>query len=141
MTGLILLTYGQIGDELLNAAIHIMKHSVEKIEVIGVYDNSDTADELPALLQQSIAQMGTASQCLILADLHGCTHFNIARRFVQHSRTALVSGLNLPMLLRVLNHREENLVTLSHYAEEGGVIGISTISDELNNETVNRKSP
>ena len=44
-------------------------------------------------------------------------------------RVALVSGLNLPMLLRVLNHREENLVTLSHYAEEGGVIGISTISE------------
>jgi len=141
MTGLILLAYGQIGDELLNAAIHIMKHSVEKIEVIRVYDNSDTADELPALLQQTIEQMGTVGQCLILADLHGCTHFNIARRFVEHSRVALVSGLNLPMLLRVLNHREENLVTLSHYAEEGGVIGISTISEALNRDTGDKTSP
>ena len=141
MTGLILLAYGQIGDELLNAAIHIMKHSVEKIEVIRVYDNSDTADELPALLQRTIEQMGTVGQCLILVDLHGCTHFNIARRFVEHSRVALVSGLNLPMLLRVLNHREENLVTLSHYAEEGGVIGISTISDNLNKDTGDKISP
>jgi len=132
MTHLILLAYGEIGHELLNAATHIMNHPVDSIEVISVYDKADTVDKLPAQLQQAIGQMEPSGQCLILADLHGCTHFNIARKFVKCSHVALVSGLNLPMLLRVLNHRDERLVTLSHYAEEGGVIGISTIIDEPN---------
>ena len=134
MTGLILLAYGKIGHELLDAATHIMNHAVENIEIISVYDKMDTADILPGQLQQSIEQMGATDQCLILVDLHGCTHFNIARNFVKDSHVALVSGLNLPMLLRVLNHREENLVTLSQYAEEGGVIGIATVSEAPNDD-------
>ena len=129
MTGLILLTYGKIGHELLAAAAHILNQSVEQIKVISVYDQSDTADTLPAKIHQAIEQLKKNSQCLILVDLHGCTHFNIARKVAEQSRIALVSGLNLPMLLRVLSHRDEDLVTLSHYAEEGGVMGISTISD------------
>ena len=129
MTHLILLTYGEIGNELLNAATHIMNHPIENIDVINVYDQTGIADKLPGQLQQLLAQTEPSGQCLMLADLHGCTHFNIARKFVKSSQVALVSGLNLPMLLRVLNHRDENLVTLSHYAEEGGVIGISTIRD------------
>ena len=138
MTGLILLAYGQIGHELLNAAAHIMNTQVKQVRVINVYDQPDTADKLPADILQAIEQLGTAEQCLILSDLHGCTHFNIARKFVEQSRVALVSGLNLPMLLRVLNHRDENLMTLSHYAEEGGVMGISTISQAPDEDCCSR---
>jgi PTS system mannose-specific IIA component len=135
MTGLILLTYGKIGHELLTAANHILNQSIEQIEVISVYDQSDTADVLPAQIQQAIEQLKKSRQCLILVDLHGCTHFNIARKFAEPLQIELVSGLNLPMLLRVLSHRDEDLVTVSHYAEEGGVMGISTISD-IPDETV-----
>ena len=129
MTGIILITYGEIGEELLKAATHIMNQPAENIEVISVYDRSNTADELPAQLQQAMERLSSSEQCLILADLHGCTHFNIARQFVETAHVALVSGVNLPMLLRVLCHRDENLVTLCHYAEEGGVMGISTTSE------------
>jgi len=126
MTGIILITYGGIGEELLKAATHIMNQPVEEIELVAVYDQSTTADELPVQLQQAIEHLVDCEQCLMLADLHGCTHFNIARQFVEESRVALVSGVNLPMLLRVLCHRDEDLITLCHYAEEGGVMGIST---------------
>ncbi len=129
MTGLILLTYGKIGHELLTAANHILNQSIEQVKVISVYDQPDTADILPTQIHQAIEQLEKSRQCLILIDLHGCTHFNIARKFAEPSRIELVSGLNLPMLLRVLGHRDEDLITLSHYAEEGGVMGISTISD------------
>ena len=129
MTGIILLTYGRIGYELLEAAGHIMNQSVKQIKVINVYDDPDTADNLPGQIENAIEQLESAGQCLILTDLRGCTHYNIARQFVEPPRVSLVSGLNLPMLLRLLCHRDENLVTLSHFAEEGGVMGISTISD------------
>ncbi len=138
MTDLILLTYGQIGDELLKAATHIMNMPVEHIQMISVYDQPDTADKLPAHIEQAIKQSEPENQCLILTDLHGCTHFNIARKFVDPSHVALVSGLNLAMLLRVLSHQDENLLTLSQYAEEGGVMGISTTSETQNEDCSDR---
>ena len=138
MTSIILLTYGQIGDELLKAATHIMNMPIENIQMISVYDQADTADKLPAHLEQAIEQSGSENQCLILTDLHGCTHFNIARKFVDPSHVALVSGLNLAMLLRVLNYQDENLVTLSPCAEEGGVMGISTTSEAQAEDCLDR---
>jgi mannose/fructose-specific phosphotransferase system component IIA len=129
MTGFILLTYGRIGYEILEAAGHIMNESVEQIKVINVYDDPDTADNLPGQIEKAIEQLKAAGQCLILTDLRGCTHFNIARQFVEPAKVSLVSGLNLPMLLRLLYNRDENLVTLSNFAEEAGVMGISTTSD------------
>ena len=138
MTSLILLTYGQIGDELLKAATHIMNVPVEKIQILSVYDQPDTADKLPTEIEQAIEQSGIENQCLILTDLHGCTHFNIARKFVDPSHVALISGLNLAMLLRVLNYQDENLLTLSQYAEEGGVMGISTTSEAQAEDCLDR---
>ena len=129
MTGFILLTYGRIGYEILEAAGHIMNESIKQVKVINVYDDPDTADNLPGQIEKSIEQLKAAGQCLILTDLRGCTHFNIARQFVEPSRVSLVSGLNLPMLLRLLYNRDESLVTLSNFAEEAGVMGISTTSD------------
>ena len=140
MTALILITYGQIGEELLKAATHIMKVSVEKVQLISVYDQPDTADKLPTEIEQAIEQSGAENQCLILTDLHGCTHFNIARKFVHPSHVALVSGLNLAMLLRVLNYQDENLFTLSQYAEEGGVMGVSTTSEAQAEDCFDRKN-
>lgn len=129
MTGFILLTYGRIGYEILEAAGHIMNESIKQVKVINVYDDPDTADNLPGQIEKAIEQLKAAGQCLILTDLRGCTHFNIARQFVEPSRVSLVSGLNLPMLLRLLYNRDESLVTLSNFAEEAGVMGISTTSD------------
>jgi mannose/fructose-specific phosphotransferase system component IIA len=129
MTHIILLTYGKMGQSLLDAASHIMNMAIKHVEIISVYDQPDTADKLPALLQQATVSSGSEKEYLILADLHGCTHFNIARKLVAPLHVALVSGLNLAMLLRVLNHQNENLFTLSQYAEEGGVMGISIVSE------------
>lgn len=133
MTNLILLTYGQLGQELLDAATHIMNIPIHNVQLISIYDQPGTADELPAQLAQTIKQSESENPCLILVDLHGCTHFNIARKLVEPSHVALVSGLNLAMLLRVLNHQDENLFTLSQYAEEGGVMGISIVSEAASN--------
>ena len=46
MTGIILITYGQIGDEMLQAASHIMGQTAKNIELISVDDKADTADSL-----------------------------------------------------------------------------------------------
>ena len=134
MTHIILLTYGKVGQSLLDAASHIMDMTINHVQIVSVVDQPDTADKLPALLQLATESSDSENEHLILVDLHGCTHFNIARKLVAPLRVALVSGLNLAMLLRVLNHQDENLFTLSQYAEEGGVMGISIINEAVSDD-------
>jgi mannose/fructose-specific phosphotransferase system component IIA len=128
MTGILLITYGHIGKEILQAASHILGQDVEDIVLVSVYDQTTTTDSLPAQIEGALQRIGENTPCLIMTDLHGCTHFNVASRYLQQSHVALVSGLNLPMLLRVLNHRDEDIDSLLHYAEAGGTMGISSLN-------------
>jgi PTS system ascorbate-specific IIA component len=128
MTGLIIITYGQIGGDMLNAALHIMNADTTQIETISIYDEPDVSETVEEGIKKALLKFGKDSKCLIMTDLHGSTHFNVASKYLEQSKTALVSGLNLPMLLRVLNHRDEDIETLLQYAEEGGVMGISSLN-------------
>ena len=128
MTSLILITYGQIGQEMLDAASHILGQQIEQVALISVYDQSDTADSTPGQIEDALDRFAANGSCLIMTDLHGSTHFNVACRYLKESHIALVSGLNLPMLLRVLNHRDEKIEDIIHYAEAGGTMGISSLN-------------
>jgi PTS system ascorbate-specific IIA component len=64
---------------------------------------------------------------LILADSYGSTPFNIATEFIDQTKSKLVSGLNLPMLIRIMNYRLLPLDELKNIAIEGGRRGITTI--------------
>lgn len=62
---------------------------------------------------------------LVLSDLYGATPHNIAQRIACGALTAnVISGLNLPMLLRIFNYPDDDLQTLASKAAEGGTRGI-----------------
>ena len=60
-----------------------------------------------------------------MTDLYGATPHNIAQRVAcGERRTTVLSGLNLPMLVRVFNYPDDDLDTLASKAAEGGTRGI-----------------
>lgn len=61
---------------------------------------------------------------LILTDLYGSTPCNLVRRLLQNKKVAVVTGLNLPMLVRVLNYPRLSLVQLVQKAVSGGREGV-----------------
>ena len=63
-------------------------------------------------------QLGTA-QTLILVDLFGATPCNVASKLVDGIDSRLLTGVNLPMLLRAMSHRHETLESLSGRAMMG----------------------
>ena len=71
-----------------------------------------------------IEQLDQGDGVLILTDMYGSTPGNIACALGQNNRVAVVAGLNLPMLVRVLNYPQLDLHTLAEKAESGGRIGI-----------------
>jgi len=67
---------------------------------------------------------------LVLTDLYGSTPSNIAQKLIAQRNVHVVSGLNLSMLIRILNYPQLPLLELSEKAVSGGKDGISWIRSE-----------
>ena len=71
-----------------------------------------------------VMELDTGDGVLVLTDVCGATPSNIACRLVSLGRVMVVSGLNLPMLMRILNYPNLSLEELAERAVSGGRQGI-----------------
>ncbi|HET7930531.1 MAG TPA: PTS fructose IIA subunit family protein [Rhodanobacteraceae bacterium] len=122
--GILLLTHEEIGRALIAAAQHVMPRlpcQLDALEV-GANDDPDTLLDAAARAARALDHGGGV---LVLADLYGGTPCNIANKLTARGlRARCVSGLNLPMLLRVLNYVDKPLDELAEVAASGGRSGI-----------------
>ncbi|MBT8434976.1 MAG: PTS fructose transporter subunit IIA, partial [Gammaproteobacteria bacterium] len=76
------------------------------------------------LIHNAINDQDNGEGVLVLTDLYGATPDNLARYFSSDYNARVVSGVNLPMLLRVLNYPDQSLEQMCENALEGGRGGI-----------------
>lgn len=122
--GVLLMTHEAIGAALAGAARHVLGNLPLDLDVIEVKASADPDSTLTEAIRQGRG-LDTGEGVLVLTDLYGSTPCNVAQRLPalglnMHS----VSGLNLPMLLRVLNYPEQSLDELAQTAASGGRGGI-----------------
>ncbi|MDR3203556.1 MAG: PTS sugar transporter subunit IIA [Deltaproteobacteria bacterium] len=114
MIGVIIVTHGQLGLELLKTAELIVggqsKCSTVSIEI------SLNPDFLRQLVETAIKAQDEGQGVLILTDMFGGTPSNISLSFLEEERVEVLTGANLPMLLRVLQLRVKPERTLSELA-------------------------
>ena len=111
----LLLTHKEVGTELLNAAKHTLGYMPSNITTLAV---SEKVDSLLDVLTKIITS--APEGLLILTDLYGSTPCNIAKSIATHETCEIITGLNLPMLLKTLNYQELPLNELAVKAIEGG---------------------
>lgn len=128
MIGIVILADRAIGDGLLATVTHIFGERPPAIEVVAVDDANMATRELEGRLQRAVSATDHGAGVLVLADVFGATHTSTAQRLRTPARTALVTGVNVPMLLRALNYRGETLSVLARRAASGGREGIVTVS-------------
>ena len=122
--GVQLQTHEEIGRALIAAAQHVMPHLPCQLDALEVGANDDPGALLPAAARAARA-LDHGGGVLVLSDLYGATPCNIATRLASLGvRARCVSGLNLPMLLRVLNYPDKPLDELAEVAASGGRTGI-----------------
>lgn len=122
--GILLVTHEEIGRALITAAQHVMPRLPCQLDALEVGGNDDPAALLPAAARAARA-LDHGGGVLVLADLYGSTPCNIANQLADLGvRARCVSGLNLPMLLRVLNYSDKPLDELAEVAASGGRGGI-----------------
>lgn len=124
-TGLVLVTHEGIGTALLQQASQILNDPLSELRLFEVGGNGKgTVVKAPKQhafysLPQLIMDSDEGAGVLILTDLPGATPCNLATRAVSENHR-IVSGLNLPMLIRAWNYRHNSLNELVTRCIDGG---------------------
>lgn len=121
--GILLMTHPGVGSALLHTATRILGVCPMRTKCLEV----PVGAEIETLLEKAaeyLVDLDSGEGVLVLCDLFGATPSNLACRLTDTGRAMVVSGLNLPMLLRVFNYPDEMLLALAEKAAEGGIRGI-----------------
>ena len=121
-TGILLIAHAPLAHALRECALHVFPDCGGGVAALDVPPNEPPEATL-AQAHILLEQLGTDST-LVLTDVFGATPCNVAQRLVDGVRSRLVTGVNLPMLLRALCYRHEDLEALLQRALDGGHAGI-----------------
>jgi PTS system mannose-specific IIA component len=120
----LLLTHEAMGEALIATAHHILGRLSLTVEAQAIPPGSN----VDAALRETIAhlrRLDSGDGVLVLTDVYGATPSNIAEKLVDcGTPVRRVSGLSLPMLLRVLNYSEQDLAELAQTAAQGARAGV-----------------
>jgi len=121
--GILIVSHNQIGAELINTARQMLSCSPLPTKVISI-ETSDSPEQIRLQFDQELQGLDQGNGILILTDMFGSTPSNIACAVSDREDISIISGLNLPMLVRVLNYPNLNLSELEDKAITGGQEGI-----------------
>jgi PTS system ascorbate-specific IIA component len=122
---ILLLTHDEIGKALLSAATKALGGGLPlQAQAIAV-SYEQTPEEILDKLKTLVSQQQNTDGILILTDLFGSTPCNIANNLgASNICSQVVSGVNLPMLIRIFNYPELKLSSLAEKARSGGQDGV-----------------
>ena len=138
MIGVLVITHGNLGSELIRAA-ELIKGHLERAVHITV-DATTGVEDLKKEITTAVKKVDSGSGVLILTDLFGGTPSNISLSFLKTGKIEVVTGVNLPMLLKVSDLRgEKNLTEFASLIRDYGKKNIYLASEVLNREVGGQK--
>ncbi len=130
MPGVVVVTHGRLAEELVLAAAFIMG-GLEGVVGVGI-DPNEPLEELKERILQAIRKVNDGEGVLVLTDMFGGTPSNICLAFLEEGRVEVVSGVNLPMIIKAAQSLKRPLPELAKVVAEAGKQSISTASELLN---------
>ena len=121
--GLLLVTHGKLGHFLLETMTDMIGALPLQTDVLEVRRVQAT-DVLLLQGRRMIERLDRGAGVLLLTDAFGSTPSNIANRLAEVPRTAVVAGINLPMLVKIFNYPQLDLAAMTRAAVEGGQRGV-----------------
>src|SRR5439155_10764642 len=123
MIGVLLVTHGEIGTALLASASQILGGAPQQVTTLSVWRHDDP-DDLVLRARELLEQIDAGDGVLALTDIFGATPGNVVSRLLADGQVEGVSGVSLPMLLRVLTSRDGSLGAAVKRALSGGAEGV-----------------
>ncbi len=104
MVGVVVATHGRLGDELLMTTKFIVGATVNMVALS--IDPARPVEELQADIKEAIGNVDQGEGVLILTDMFGGTPANMTLAFMEEGNVEIVTGVNLPMLIRLCQCRD-----------------------------------
>lgn len=132
MTPVLILTHGNLATELLAAGVNIDPDLADHSSALSLPWDIDS-DAAATLLEERLRAIGLDGKVLILTDMFGGTATNLALPFLEPGRVEIVTGVNLPMLVKLasLRHREPSPSELAEQLTLAGQKSIRVASQFL----------
>ena len=134
MIGVLVITHGNLGGELIRAA-ELIKGSLNGAMHISV-DAKKGLEDLRKEITAAIRKVDTGAGVLVLTDLFGGTPSNVSLAFLKEGKIEVVTGVNLPMLLKLTDLRTE--MELNAFAQQVSAYGKKNIY--LASEVLSKKA-
>lgn len=124
--GLLIIAHAPLASALRQCVGHVFPDRLDDVLALDVPAEA-TAEQTLAAAREAVRRLG-GGPVLILTDIQGATPCNVAHKLLSEANTRMVTGVNLPMLLRAVTYQQEPLDDLMARALQGGTQGVQQIT-------------
>ncbi len=130
MVGILLMTHAPLGQAFIAAVAHVFRGPTERFEAIDVTADQDVT-EVNAAARTAIARLDDGSGVLVITDIKGGTPSNCCNTLADAGRIEVIAGISLPMLLRAITYRRDDLDVVVEMALAGGQGGAVRVDNRI----------
>jgi len=123
MIGVLIVAHGTLGESLVSALTHVLGSRPVQLRVLSILPTDDPVAMLP-VARDAVAALDTGEGVAVFCDIYGASPCNLAIKLAVPGRVEVISGVNLPMLVRAFTYRTRSMDTLLTKAVSGGCEGV-----------------
>ena len=131
MIGLLIITHETIGEAYRGLTHHFFPEgSPENVHILGAQPNEDQDDVINRAISMIQEFPEDCDGVLIMTDIFGATPCNAARRMVREGKSAILTGLNAPMMIKAVQYAPTatDLTAFTETVKEAAIRGIFAIT-------------
>lgn len=122
------MAHAPLANAFITAARHVFKSMPEHLEAIDVQPDQNP-EHVIQLAKEAIARLNLGDGVLVLTDVYGGTPANCSQKLDALDQVVVLAGLSLPMLLRALTYRNDNLEVVFEMAQAGAQNGAMRVDN------------
>ena len=130
MNAILIIAHAPLAHALRQCALHVFPDCGQHVSAIDVQPNLPPEETLSMarIAMDQLSRVQGVKGVLVLTDIFGATPSNVAQKLVDGATSRLITGVNLPMLLRAVSYRSETLDALVSRAVVGGTQGVMQVA-------------
>src|SRR5688572_29855928 len=130
MNAILIIAHAPLAHALRQCALHVFPDCGSHVAATDVQPNMPPEEALATarIAIDQLMRSGALKGVLVLTDIFGATPSNVAQKLVDGVKSRLITGVNLPMLLRSVSYRNEPLEALVSRAVIGGTQGVMQVA-------------
>lgn len=134
MIGIVVITHGKLADELIDAVKFVLSEEpAVKIKGVSI-DQTKEFETFKKVIQDAIDSVDQGDGVLLVTDMFGGTPSNVSLTFLEENKIEVISGVNLPMLLKLSTIKDvtdiKDIVKIAEKAGKENIIVASKLLDE-----------